>query len=338
MTPSSLTPAPILELVTGLWAAGVLKGGLDLHVFDHLGAGPQGVESLSSALGAESSSLHILLDALVAVGLLKPTPKGYALTDVSAEFLVSTKPAYLGGILTDTTISSTIFDLYKDYRRVVIEGYHVNPWEYGEGSNDRIVRLTRALFTLGSPTAHALADHMGWTASGHPGALRLLDVGCGSAVYGLVALSRLPNARLTAQDWPVILPVAQAFAAQLGVAERVDMLAGDLRTVEFGGPYDAVFLGHILHNYAEETCREIVRKCMSIVAPGGVVAIIEFLAERGQPDSTFSWLFSTMIRGTTTGGRSFSASELQQMLAEAGAQRTEVGGGLPVGFVLGYHS
>jgi hypothetical protein len=228
MTREDLTPAPILQLITGLWAAGVLKGSLELKVFDHLSVTPQDAESLSRTIGAHSSSLRILLDALVAIGLLQSTPQAYALTDVSAAFLVSTKPSYLGALLTDTTISSTLFDLFKDYRRVVTEGYQVNPWEYGEGSNDRIVRLTRGLFTLGSPIAHALADHMGWTA-GNTAALRLLDVGCGSAVYGLVPLLRLPNARLTAQDWPLILPVARSYAAELGVAGRVDLLGGDHR-------------------------------------------------------------------------------------------------------------
>ena len=129
MPHEDLTPAPILQLVTGLWAAGVLKGSLELHVFDHLSLAPQDVDSLSRTLGAHSSSLRILVDALVAIGLLKTTPQGYALTDVSANFLVSTKPSYLGGLLIDTTISSALFDLFKDYRRVVTEGYEVNPWE-----------------------------------------------------------------------------------------------------------------------------------------------------------------------------------------------------------------
>ena len=137
---------------------------------------------------------------------------------------------------------------------------------------------------LGTPIAHVLADNMGWTPE-NTAALQLLDVGCGSAVYGLVALTRLRHARLTAQDWPLILPVAQAHAARLGVAERLQPLAGDLRTIDFGGPYDVVFLGHILHNYDEETCRKIVRRCMGVLAPGGVIAVIEFLAERGQPAS-----------------------------------------------------
>jgi O-methyltransferase domain len=156
-----------------------------------------------------------------------------------------------------------------------------------------------------------------------------------AAVYGVVALTRLPAARLTAQDWPVVLPVAQECVAQLGVTERMQTLSGDLRTVEFGGPYDAVFLSHILHHDPEETCREIVRKCLRVLAPGGCVIVIEFLAESSQPESTFSWLFSVMIHGTR-GGRSFFSAEIGQLLTDGGDSRIEVSGGLPVGFVVGY--
>jgi 2-polyprenyl-3-methyl-5-hydroxy-6-metoxy-1,4-benzoquinol methylase len=335
MTKEATTPEPILQTVAGLWAAGVLKSGIDLRVFDHIHAGTQEVGALSAAVGGDPQALRILLDALVALGFLGTQAQAYTLTPVSAEFLVSSKPTYIGGLLVDTTISPPLFDLFKDYQRVVTGGHRVDPWQYGAGANDQIVRLTRALFTLGYPTAQALADHLGW-APGHAAPLRLLDVGCGSAVYGLVALTRLPHARLTAQDWPLILPVAQDYAAQLGVAGRVRSLAGDLRTVELGGPYDAVFLGHILHNYPEATGRAIVRKCLAALAPGGVLGVVEFLAERGRPASLFAWLFSAMIHGTTPGGRSFSSAELEQMLGECGARRTEVGGGLPVGFVLGY--
>jgi 2-polyprenyl-3-methyl-5-hydroxy-6-metoxy-1,4-benzoquinol methylase len=274
------------------------------------------------------------LDALVALGFVARQAQGYTLTEVSSTFLVSSQPTYLGALVADNANSAAVFDVCKDYRHVVTEGYRLDPWAYSAGSNERVVHLTRNLFTLGYPAAQAIADHLGWT-PGQAAALHLLDVGCGSAVYGLVALTRLPQARLTAQDWPAVLPVAQECAAQLGVAERMQTLSGDLRTVEFGGPYDVVFLGHILHNYPEETCREIVRKCLGVLAPGGCVIVIEFLAEPGQPESTFSWLFSVMIHGTC-GGRSFSSAEIRQLLTACGASRTEVGGGLPVGFVVGY--
>jgi hypothetical protein len=336
MSEPSVTPAPILAVAAGLWAAGALKSGIELQVFDQLSAGPQDVAGLSQALSADPLSLQIVLDALVALGFMTTHAQQYALTDVSSHFLVSSQPTYLGALVADNANSAAVFDVCKDYRRVVTEGYRVDPWAYSAGANERVVHLTRNLFTLGYPAAQAIADHLGWT-PGTPDPLRLLEVGCGSAVYGVVALTRLPAARLTAQDWPVVLPVAQEYATQLGVAERMQTLSGDLRTVAFGGPYDAVFLGHILHNYPEAICREILRKCLSVLAPGGCVIIIEFLAEPGQPESTFSWLFSVMIHGTR-GGRSFSSAEMRQMLTECGATRTEVGGGLPVGFVVGYRS
>jgi C-methyltransferase len=336
MTGASVTPEPILQVVAGLWAAGALKGGLDLKLFDALAAGPQDAAALSQTLGAAPESLRIVVDALVALGFVARHAQGYALTDVSSTFLVSSQPTYIGELVAGSANSVAVFDVCKDYRRVVTEGYRIDPWAYSSGSNERVVQLTRNLFTLGYPTAQAIADHLGWS-PGTPQPLRLLEVGCGSAVYGVVALSRLPAARLVAQDGPVVLPVALEFAAQLGVAERMQTLSGDLRSVEFGGPYDAVFLGHILHNYPEDICREILQKCVRVLAPGGCVIIVEFLAEAGRPESTFSWLFSVMIHGTRN-GRSFSAAEICQMLTDCGASRTAVGGGLPLGFVVAYHN
>ena len=98
-----------------------------------------------------------------------------------------------------------------------------------------------------------------------------------------------------------------------------------------------MFLGHILHNYPEATCREILRKCLRVLAPGGCVIIIEFLAEPGQPEGTFRGCLMCHDPWHPRRPR-FSSAEIRQMLTAYGANRTEVGGGLPVGFVLGYRS
>ena len=220
MSSPPLTPEPIIHVCTGLWAAGVLKGAVELQVFDPLTTGPQDAVALSQVLNTPPDGLQILLDALVALGFLANDPQGYTLMPVSAEFLVSSKPTYLGTFAAEILGDSTLYDLYSQYRRVVSEGYQRDPWAYRTGSNALVGRLVRQLFTLGYPVAQAIADHQGWTAD-HPAALRLLAVGCGSAVYGLVALTRLRQAQLTAQDGPPMLSAPQEFAAQLGVADRV---------------------------------------------------------------------------------------------------------------------
>ena len=65
-----MTPAPILEVAAGLWAAGVLKSSIELKVLDQLSAGPQDVAVLSQTLNADPLSLQIVLDALVALGFV----------------------------------------------------------------------------------------------------------------------------------------------------------------------------------------------------------------------------------------------------------------------------
>lgn len=333
MTTSPATPQPILDISAGLWAAGVLKGAIELQVFDHVAAGRRTVEAMSRTFEASPEPLAILLDTLVSLGLLEKNAHGYGLTPTADEFLVSSRPAYIGGFAINFFMNPVLFDLYGNYRRVVTEGYRRDPFAYQTGANERVLCLTRQLFALYRPVAEAIAEHLAGTLDG-AAPWRLLDVGCGSAVYGLAALTRLPQARLTAQDWPLVLAVAEESAARLGVAGRVQTLAGDMRTVDFGGPYDVVFLGQILHNYPEAVCRELLRKCLGVLAPGGRLVVIDFATEEGAPGRAFAWLFSTMMQATQ-GTRNFSATEIRRLLLDCGARRAEAGGGLPTGVVIG---
>ena len=208
MSTPPVTPEPILQVCTGLWAAGILKGAVELQVFDQLTTGVRDVAGLHQVLHASSDALEILLDALVALGFLVKDPQGYTLTPVSAEFLVSSKPTYLGTLAAEILGDPILYDLFSQYQRVVTEGYHRDPWEYRSGSNELVGKLVRQLFTLGYPVGQAIADHQGWTPD-NPAALQMLEVGCGSAVYGLVAPTRLPQAQLTAQEQRILLLVAE---------------------------------------------------------------------------------------------------------------------------------
>jgi len=113
MSTPPVTPEPIIQVCTGLWAAGVLKGAVELHVFDQLTTEPRDAAGLGQVLQVPSEGLQILLDALVALEFLAHTPEGYTLTPVSAEFLVSSKPTYLGTFAAEILGDSTLYDLVQ---------------------------------------------------------------------------------------------------------------------------------------------------------------------------------------------------------------------------------
>ncbi len=47
---------------------------------------------------------------------------------MSSTFLVSSQPAYLGALVADNANSAAVFDVCKNYHRVVTEGYREDPW------------------------------------------------------------------------------------------------------------------------------------------------------------------------------------------------------------------
>lgn len=82
---ASLSPGPVLHMLQGLQVAGILKGGIDLGVFDAIGAGHADASSIASAVGADERAMRILLDALAAVGILTGADgPGYGLSAESS--------------------------------------------------------------------------------------------------------------------------------------------------------------------------------------------------------------------------------------------------------------
>src|SRR5258707_6021034 len=94
-----LTPERIMQLAWGYAPPLILEAAVRCRVFDVLDAGPQTLQQVAAETGASTRGLRGLLNALVGLELLAKKGDAYALTPESATFLVSTKPAYRGGML-----------------------------------------------------------------------------------------------------------------------------------------------------------------------------------------------------------------------------------------------
>jgi 2-polyprenyl-3-methyl-5-hydroxy-6-metoxy-1,4-benzoquinol methylase len=77
---------------------------------------------------------------------------------------------------------------------------------------------------------------------------RILDIGAGAAAWSIPFAKALKRARVTVVDYPAVTQVTREYAERWGVADRYDYLEGDFREVDFGGGFDLVILGHIIHS------------------------------------------------------------------------------------------
>ena len=89
-------PMPILETLYGTCQSAVLAAAVDLNLFTEIGHGNTATGSLSQLTGCSARGLRILMNALAKMGFLGKDGEHYSISPVSAKFLSTDSPSYLG--------------------------------------------------------------------------------------------------------------------------------------------------------------------------------------------------------------------------------------------------
>jgi len=254
------------------------------------------------------------MNALVGLGFLKKSGDRYELTPESATFLVSTKPTFMGGMVSHT--SQQLIPHWLHLTEVVTTGKpdtSVN----AEGPGSAFFQeLVSNIFPMSYGPAKALAAHLDLGPSGSP--VRVLDLAAGSGVWGIAIAQSSPRVAVTAVDWPGVLPITQKTAAKFGLANRFTFTPGDLLVADFGSGYNVATLGHILHSEGEERSKKLLSKVFDALAPGGTIAIQEFLVNNDRTGPPMGLIFAVNMLIHTDVGDTYSFEQITAWLREAG--------------------
>jgi ubiquinone/menaquinone biosynthesis C-methylase UbiE len=292
----------------------VLETAIKHRVFDVLDGGPKDLQQVHEATGASLRGLAVVMNILVGLNFLAKDDQGvYSLTPESAAFLVSTKPSFQGGILRHT--SQQLLPKWLQLNEIVATGKPaaaVN--QQGEGS-DFFQQFVTDIFPMSYPAAQVLADHLNLAAFPDSSAL---DLAAGSGVWGIALAQSAPKLRVTSVDWPDVLPVTRKTAAKFGLAEHFSFVAGDLLEADFGTQHTVATLGHILHSEGEQRSRTLLAKTFKALAPGGTIAIAEFLVNSDRRGPVVGLFFAANMLVNTEQGGTYSFEEISAWLREAG--------------------
>lgn len=312
--PNAVTPERILQLAWGYVPPLVLEAAVKHRIFDLLDEGPKSPEEIAAATGASKRGLLALLNALVGLAFLaKDTAGRYLLTPESEAFLVSTKPAFFGGFLRH--ISEHMIPPWLQLNEIVTTGepaHSVN--QQAEGTNF-FESFVTDIFPLSYSPACVLAQRVSAHAS-EP--FRVLDLAAGSGVWGIAQAQSSPQVTVTAVDWPGVIPVTKKTVARFGLAERFTFIEGDLQEADFGFGYQLATLGHILHSEGEVRSRALIEKVFAALAPGGQIAIAEFLVNADRTGPVNGLFFAVNMLVNTDSGNTYSFEEISSWLTEAG--------------------
>ncbi|HLH39706.1 MAG TPA: methyltransferase dimerization domain-containing protein [Bryobacteraceae bacterium] len=312
---SHASPERIMQFAFGYSAPLIIEAAVRNRVFDTLADGPRTVEEVSRQTGASIRGLRMIMNALVGFDLLARNGDGrYALVPESDTFLVSSRPAFFGGIFKH--ISSQLIKAWLDLTEIVRTGEPVKAVNQEEAGVEFFRQFVADIFPMSAGPAAALAEAMKVADAREP--YSVLDIAAGSGVWGISLARRSPMVRVRAVDWEGVLPVTRQMAEKFGVADRFQFIAGDLQHADFGSGHKLATLGHILHSEGRERSRTLIKSVFQALASGGTIAIQEFLVNDDRTGPPMGLIFAVNMLVNTQEGDTYSLKEISGWLEQAG--------------------
>jgi ubiquinone/menaquinone biosynthesis C-methylase UbiE len=323
------SPERIGQMLFGYAPPLILEAAVHHRVFDLLDTGPKTAEQVAGAAGASPRGMRMLLNALVGLEFLTKQGDAYTLTPESAEFLVSGKPGFRGGVLRH--LSRQLLPNWLRLSEAVRTGKPTVAVNQEPTGAEFFRQFVEDLFANNYPAAQALADALG--VAGAAGPVRVLDVAAGSGVWSIALAEKSSHVEVTVVDWPDVIGVCRRLAARRGVADRYRYLPGDLLAVDYGTGYQVATLGHILHSEGPRRSPKLLEKVFAALAPGGTVAIAEMVPNDDRTGPPQALIFALNMLVHSDEGDTFTFAEMRDWLHAAGfrdVRQLEVPGPSPL--------
>ncbi len=314
---SSEGPSPQLffQTVNGHMRTAALKSAIELDVFSAIAEGHSTPKALAQRCEGSERGLRMLGDYLTVGGFLTKQGEEYRLTPDSELFLTKTSPAYLGPTM-NFMLSFPLVEGFKQLTGAVRKGGTV-VGEKGTLAPEHPdwVTFARSMVPLMKGPAEWIAT---WLKQEAPGIRKVLDVAAGHGVFGIEIARKLPEAVITAQDWPNVLTVARENAQSAGITKRFHELPGSAFEVEFEKDYDVILLTNFLHHFDVPTCEAFLKKVHGSLKPGGYVITLEFIPNEDRISPAPMAEFCLIMLATTPAGDAYVFSEYDRMFRQAG--------------------
>lgn len=321
-------PTPIFEHFRGSYGTELLTVAIaHLNVFRLLNEKPLNLEQFRSELKLAPRSFAVLTTALRAMNLLEvDSHNQIGLTSLAHEHLVPGGVFYVGdyvGLAADSPgVVAMAERLRSNHLAHAAESDAGAAFIYREGIDSAMEaeqsarRLTLALAGRAKNVAPVLAERISF------GNETLLDVGGGTGIYSIACLKRHPRLKAIVFDRPEVLKVAEEFAVQFGVADRLECRPGDMFRDALPTA-DAMLLSNILHDWDVPECQQLVTKCAASLAPGGRLLIHDVYLNDALDGPLPIALYSAALFSLTE-GRAYSGAEYRQWVSTAGLIPSEI--------------
>lgn len=302
----------------------------EVGTFRAIGDRPLTAGELAAELGVDERALTIHLGALAACELVEQRAGKWRAMPAARTWLHPDGEGYWGGFLLrfreTIPLHAQLLETLRTGRRPAHTHAHAGApeWERGTMSQEAAARIARFMH------AHSMAAARGAAAQSVFGRIgSLMDMGCGSGVYGIELARAHPRLQVTLMDLKEMCIEAASYVAAADLGARVTTAPVNMFEQDWPTGHEAHVFANVFHDWSEETNRLLAARSFAALAPGGRIFLSEVLMDDDGcgpwPAAAFSLM---MLVGTL--GKQYSLPEFRQILESAGfadVQAVRTGGG-----------
>lgn len=257
------------------------------------------IEELCEALSLDPATTQLVLDGLVTIGFVEKYGEDFALA--RAGHLLCQYDEDLGDSRWDT----------------LVDRLKTSSSDKACDSSDYRSRLaaTQWIHTAAAMQAAEILNIGGDESSR---GIRILDLGCGSAVWSCAMAHRDADSTIVAVDQASAIRAARSTAESIGLDDRFSAIESDPTLATVGEQqFDLVVLAQLLSGYSDAQATDIVEKAVTALKPGGRLVAPDFYIGPGRAGLKES-LSRISIHLATAAGRVRELRECQEMFVSAG--------------------
>lgn len=293
----------------GFQQSRVLLTAVELRLFTILGDRLLASDEVAALAGTAPRPTDRLLNALCALGLLRKQGFSFANTPESLRYLVEDSPEYAAGL----GHTASMWHSWDDLTAVVREGRPALRDPINDRGEGWLEPFIAAMHYRARVQAGAIASLLPLRPE-----TRVLDVGGGSGAFAMGMVRQVPGLEAVVFDLPSVVPITKRYVDAAGLSDRVTTAIGDYLTDPLPGGFDLILLSAVVHSNGADENAALVAKCAGALAPGGHIAILDWVMEPDRIAPTAGAFFALNMLVATDHGDTFTEAEIGGWLTAAG--------------------
>ena len=297
------------RLVDGIYPAMALLAGLQLDLFSVIAAGASTCGEIAAAVEGDAPKTRLLLDALVAAGLLEKASGRYSVTDEAHDHLVSSSP---WSRQAGHHVLATLWSAALHSAESVRTGRAAQPQNYSALAEDEAESFLRGLTSDAASIARRCLD----VVDIRPGQ-RVVDIGGGGGGAAMAFVDAAPQVTATVVELANIANASRTIIDSAGYRDRVQVVTADA-TEEVPGEHDVAWVSLVTQTLDPNGAEALISNASRALSPSGTLHLVNVVVDTSRVRPPRAALFNTALLNLYDGGQAYTVADYERWLRSAG--------------------